>query len=163
MERRDALIGSAAFFVIAPGTVAGLIPWLITHWRLGEGASIGAMIFGLILIVPSLAALVECFVRFANHGGTPAPVAAPPQLVITGLYRRTRNPMYVAVLGLIFGQAFLFASAALIAYGVGIFFLFMLWVSVYEEPTLRASFGEDYETYCANVPRWRPLFNPWRP
>ena len=163
MNQRDALIGSAAFFVIAPGTVAGLIPWLITHWRQGEGASQGTTIFGALLILASLVLLVECFVRFANHGGTPAPVAAPPKLVITGLYTRTRNPMYVAVIGLIFGQALLFANAALIAYGITVFFVFFLFVYYYEEPTLRRSFGDEYEAYCNNVPRWRPRFTPWRP
>lgn len=162
MNQRDALIGSAAFLVIAPGTVAGLIPWLITHWRVGEGASAGTTLFGWLLVAASFALLVECFVRFANHGGTPAPVAAPPKLVVTGLYTRTRNPMYVAVVGLIFGQALLFANAALIAYGIVLFFVFFLWVYYYEEPTLRRAFGDEYEAYCRNVPRWRPRFTPWR-
>ena len=163
MNRRDALIGSAAFLVIAPGTVAGLIPWLITHWRVGEGASSATTIIGWVVICLSLVLLVECFVRFANHGGTPAPVAAPPKLVVTGLYTRTRNPMYVAVVGLIFGQALVFASADLIAYGLAMFFVFFLWVYYYEEPTLRRAFGDAYETYCKNVPRWRLRFTPWRP
>lgn len=162
MNQRDALVGSAAFFVIAPGTVAGLLPWLITHWQVGEGASNGATIFGWLLILVSLALLVECFVRFANHGGTPAPVAAPPKLVVNGLYARTRNPMYVAVVGLIFGQACVFANAALIAYGLAMFFVFFLWVYYYEEPTLRRVFGDEYEAYCKHVPRWRPRFVPWR-
>lgn len=163
MNQRDALVGSAAFFVIAPGTVAGLVPWLITHWHVGEGASNGTTTFGVVLIAASLALLVECFVRFANHGGTPAPVAAPPKLVVNGLYARTRNPMYVSVVGLIFGQACLFANAALIAYGLTMFFVFFLWVYYYEEPTLRRAFADDYTAYCENVPRWRPRFVPWRP
>ena len=124
MNRTEALVGSAAFFVIAPGSVAGLVPWLITHWRFGEGASSGVSIAGGVVIALSLALLIECFARFAIKGsGTPAPIAPTKELVVSGAYARVRNPMYVAVSGLIFGQALLFASAALIAYGVAIWFV----------------------------------------
>ena len=106
MDRNSALIGSAAFLVLAPGTVAGLIPWLITHWRFGDDASVSGMIIGGIVIALSLALLVECFLRFAVHGkGTPAPLAPTGKLVVSGAYARVRNPMYVAVTGLIFGQS----------------------------------------------------------
>jgi protein-S-isoprenylcysteine O-methyltransferase Ste14 len=164
MNRTEALIGSAAFFVLAPGTVAGLIPWLITHWRFGEGASTGVSIVGGVLIALSLALLIECFTRFALKGeGTPAPVAPTQRLVISGAYARVRNPMYVAVTGLIFGQALLFASAALIAYGITVWFAFLLFVIYYEEPRLMREFPDDYPAYFENVPRWRPRFSPWRP
>jgi protein-S-isoprenylcysteine O-methyltransferase Ste14 len=161
MERRDALIGSAAFFVIAPGTVAGVVPWLITHWRFGGDASIGLGAAGGVLIL--LAMLIDCFVRFALKGrGTPAPVAPPKELVTSGLYAHVRNPMYVAVLAIILGQALLFASAALIAYGVATWFAVMLFVLYFEEPRLRAAFPDTYPAYAAAVPRWRPRFTPWR-
>jgi protein-S-isoprenylcysteine O-methyltransferase Ste14 len=164
MTRTEALIGSAAFFVIAPGTVAGLIPWLITRWRFGEGATTGVSITGGIIIAVALALLIECFVRFALKGeGTPAPLAPTQQLVISGAYARVRNPMYVAVTGLIFGQALLFASAALIAYGIAIWFAFMVFVLYFEEPRLKHEFPEQYEAYFENVPRWRPRFVPWKP
>lgn len=160
MNRVEASIGSLAFFFLAPGTVAGLIPWLITHWRAGEGAY---PIAGAILIVISLAILIECFVRFAlRGGGTPAPIAPTQHLVVTGLYRFVRNPMYVAVLGLIFGQMLLFGSAALLAYGVTMWLIFYVFVVSYEEPTLRRSFPEDYAAYFENVPRWLPRLTPWQ-
>jgi protein-S-isoprenylcysteine O-methyltransferase Ste14 len=163
MTRSEALIGSAAFFVIAPGTVAGLIPWLITHWRFGDGATAGVSIAGGIVIALSLALLIECFARFALKGrGTPAPIAPARELVVSGAYARVRNPMYVAVTGIILGQALLFASAALIAYGIAVWFGFLMFVLYYEEPRLRRDFPESYAAYFENVPRWRPRFVPWR-
>lgn len=163
MNRNEALIGSAAFLLLAPGTIAGLIPWLITNWRFGEGASAGVSIVGGIIIALSLALLIECFVRFAVKGnGTPAPLAPTAKLVVSGAYARVRNPMYVAVLGLIFGQALLFASAALIAYAVVMWLAFLLFVVYFEEPRLQREFPETYPAYFANVPRWRPRFTPWK-
>lgn len=163
MNRTEALIGSAAFFVIAPGSVAGLVPWLITHWRFGEGASSSVSIAGGMIIVLSLALLIECFARFALKGsGTPAPIAPTKDLVVSGAYARVRNPMYVAVSGLIFGQALMFASAALIAYGVAIWFAFMMFVIYYEEPRLKRQFPDSYPAYFENVPRWRPRLAPWK-
>lgn len=164
MNRTEALIGSAAFFLIAPGTIAGLIPWLITHWHFGEGATQTVSTVGAVLIVVALALLIECFLRFALKGsGTPAPVAPTKELVTSGFYARVRNPMYVAVTTLIFGQALLFASADLIAYGISIWFGFLLFVLYYEEPRLRREFPETYPAYFENVPRWRPRLMPWRP
>jgi protein-S-isoprenylcysteine O-methyltransferase Ste14 len=163
-ERTEAMLGSAAFFVIAPGTIAGLIPWLITHWRFGEGASFGVSAVGGVLIFLGLAILIECFVRFALKGrGTPAPIAAPKKLVVSGLYAHVRNPMYVGVELIIFGQSMLFASAALIAYGITVWLAFMLFVLYYEEPRLKHEFPDAYATYSAAVPRWFPRLSPWRP
>lgn len=164
MNRNEALIASAAFFVIAPGAVAGLVPWLITHWRFGEGATTGVSIAGGIIIALSLALLIECFARFALHGeGTPAPLAPARKLVVTGAYARVRNPMYIAVTGIIFGQALLFGSAALIAYSIAMWFGFLTFVIYHEESRLMRAFPDEYPAYFANVPRWRPRFTPWRP
>lgn len=163
-DRTEALLGSAAFFVAAPGVVAGLLPWLITHWRFGEDAGLGFGVLGGVLIVLGLAILLECFARFAIKGrGTPAPIAAPKELVVTGFYAHVRNPMYVAVTSIVFGQALLFASAALIAYGVTVWFAFLLFVLYYEEPRLLREFPEIYPAYSAAVPRWIPRLKPWRP
>lgn len=161
--RRNAAIGSAAFFVVAPGVVAGLIPWLITHWRLPHDAPASHLAIGWLLIAGALAALVECFARFAVKGlGTPAPLAPTQHLVVTGLYRFVRNPMYLAVLGLIFGQMFVFQHAALLAYGVAVWFCFLVFIAAYEEPNLRRRFPEDYPAYAEAVPRWLPRLKPWR-
>lgn len=164
MNRTEALIGSAAFFLIAPGMIAGVGPWLITHWRFGEGATQGVSIAGGVFIVLALALLIECFLRFALKGwGTPAPIAPTKELVVSGAYARVRNPMYVAVTALIFGQALLFASAALIAYGIVVWFAFLLFVLYYEEPRLMHEFPDDYPAYFENVPRWIPRLMPWKP
>jgi protein-S-isoprenylcysteine O-methyltransferase Ste14 len=161
--RREAFIGSALFFLIAPGTIAGLAPWLITRWRIEAGASTIASIVGAALVIAFAVMLIECFARFARHGGTPAPVAPTERLVVTGLYRYVRNPMYVAIIGLIFAQMLLFGSAALFAYGIVVWMAFHLFVLGYEEPTLARTYGEDYEDYCKAVPRWAPRFKAWTP
>jgi protein-S-isoprenylcysteine O-methyltransferase Ste14 len=160
-----AIVGSALFFVIAPGFIAGLAPWWISRWRLN--APFFAMplfrLAGGILIALGLATLLDSFARFALQGlGTPAPLFPTRHLIVTGLYRYVRNPMYVAVLSLVFGQGLLLGNATLLEYGVLVWLLFHLFVLVYEEPTLRASFGSEYTCFCAHVPRWIPRFTPWR-
>jgi protein-S-isoprenylcysteine O-methyltransferase Ste14 len=157
--RIKAAIGSLAFLVLAPGAVAALMPWLITHWSPLPPADLpGALRWtGLILIAAGLAVILEAFARFAWEGfGTPAPIAPTRTLVVSGFYRYVRNPMYVAVTALIFGQAVLFASWGVALYGVVIVAAFDTFVRLYEEPTLREAYGEDYAAYCAATPRWIP-------
>lgn len=160
-----AIIGSAVFLVIAPGFVAGLVPWWISHWRL-EAPFFGMPLFRLAggaLILMGVAGLLDSFVRFAVQGlGTPAPVFPTRHLVITGLYRYVRNPIYVAVVSTILGQGLVLGNLTLLEYGGLVWLLFHLFVQVYEEPTLRASFGSEYKKFCAEVPRWIPRFTPWR-
>ena len=160
-----AIIGSAVFLVIAPGFVAGLVPWWISHWRL-EAPFFGMPLFRLAggaLILMGVAGLLDSFVRFAVQGlGTPAPVFPTRHLVITGLYRYVRNPIYVAVVSTILGQGLVLGNLTLLEYGGLVWLLFHLFVLVYEEPTLRASFGSEHKKFCAEVPRWIPRFTPWR-
>ena len=159
--RIQAALGSLAFLVLAPGVVAGLMPWLITGWRpLPPGDGPGALRWtGLLLIAAGLVVVVEAFARFAWEGlGTPAPVAPTRTLVVSGFYRFVRNPMYVAVTTLIFGQAVLFASWGVALYGVVIALAFHTFVLLYEEPTLREAYGEEYAAYYAATPRWIPRF-----
>ena len=163
MRRSPALIFSFLFLILAPGTIAGLLPWWINGWRFHE-APPGLRALGLALIAGGLYLLVECFVRFALQGhGTPAPLAPPDRLVVTGPYRRVRNPMYVAVVTLILGQAAFFADLRLLPYAVVVWLGFHLFVLIYEEPTLRRAFPQDYAAFTAAVPRWRPRLRPWRP
>lgn len=162
MSRTEALVGSAAFFIIAPFTVAGVIPWLISQWRFGNDANQTLIVIGAALISAGVIILVDSFIRFAFAGGTPAPVTPTKRLVVTGFYRFVRNPMYVAVTSIILGQALLFANAALIAYLVTIWLAFHFFVLYYEEPRLKRDHGDDYATYCANVRRWLPRLTPWR-
>jgi len=163
MQRANAVVGSALFLAVAPGTVAGFIPWWITGWR-GPLAPPPLAILGGFLIAGGGYLLLECFGRFAVQGrGTPAPIAPPERLVVTGPYRRVRNPMYVAVTSLILGQAALFADPRLLIYGLVVWAAFHVFVVVYEEPTLRRTFPQDYAAFCAAVPRWIPRLRPWDP
>jgi len=117
---------------------------------------------GVLLILTGVPGVVDSFARFAVQGlGTPAPVAPPQRLVVTGLYRYVRNPMYVSVAAIILGQALLFGDWRLIVYGAVFWLACHAFVLVYEEPTLRRKFGAEYEAFCANVPRWIPRLTAW--
>jgi protein-S-isoprenylcysteine O-methyltransferase Ste14 len=156
-----AVVGSAVFLVIAPGFIAGWVPWWISHWQV-EAPFFGIQLFryvGAALLTLGLAGLLDSFLRFALQGiGTPAPVFPTRHLVVTGLYRYVRNPMYVAVVSALLGPGLLLGNLKLLAYGGLVFLLFHVFVLVYEEPTMRASFGSEYESFCARVPRWIPRF-----
>ena len=160
-----AIIGSAIFLVIAPGTLAVYVPWRMTRWHFAPallGFS-GFRVIGAIMVVAGFPVLLDSFARFAIQGlGTPAPVAPPQHLVVTGLYRYVRNPMYVAVLLLTFGQGLLFGNVRLLEYGIAVWLAFFLFVLLYEEPTLHSKFGDEYQVFCANVPRWIPRLRPWK-
>jgi protein-S-isoprenylcysteine O-methyltransferase Ste14 len=160
-----AIVGSAVFLVIAPGVVAGLAPWWISRWRV-EAPFFGMPLFrfvGGILLTLGIIGLLDSFVRFALQGaGTPAPVFPTRHLIVTGLYRYVRNPMYVAVVSAILGQSLILGNVRLLAYGGIVWLLFHVFVLAYEEPTLRASFGSEYKDFCAEVPRWIPRFTPWK-
>ena len=163
--RTGPLIGSLIFIAIAPGTVAGLIPFAFTRWQPRPPllAIPFSRVLGAIVLVGGLAILLDCFLRFALEGrGTPSPVAPTETLVVTGLYRYVRNPMYVAVLSIILGQAFVFGSVPLLAYAALVAVLFHAFVIGYEEPTLRRQFGRSYETYSRHVHRWRPRSTAWK-
>ncbi|NOT39413.1 MAG: isoprenylcysteine carboxylmethyltransferase family protein [Alphaproteobacteria bacterium] len=166
MNRVSAAFGSIVFFFLAPGTVAGLVPWWISGWTAQPSALGGEPVrmAGVALISAGLIVLIDSFRRFAMEGlGTPAPVLPTKHLVVSGWYRHVRNPMYVAVISLILGQALLFADVRLLAYAAMVWFAFHVVVTQYEEPTLRQTFGEDYEVYCRAVGRWRPRAAPWQP
>ena len=164
IRKATAVIGSAVFLVIAPGFVAGLVPWWISHWRM-QPALLGLRplrFAGGILIALGGMGLLDSFRRFAMQGlGTPAPVFPTRHLVVTGLYRYVRNPMYVAVVSTIVGQALMLGNAGLLAYGGLVWLLSHVFVLAYEEPKLRASFGTDYDLFFARVPRWIPRLTAW--
>lgn len=153
---RRAALGSALFLVAAPGVVAGLVPWLLTgcdahDWWLP------ARIAGVALIVAGAAALIHAFARFVLDGlGTPAPVAPTETLVVGGLYRYVRNPMYLAVAAIIVGQALLLGQPLLLPYAAGFLAVVYAFVRLYEEPVLSRRFGEQFESYRRSVPGWIP-------
>src|ERR1043165_2525619 len=137
MRRVPAIIGSAIFLVIAPGTLAVYVPWYFTQWHFEPALFPIARAIGGALIAAGLPILLDSFARFAFQGrGTPAPVMPPVHLVVTGFYRYVRNPMYVAVTALIIGQGLLFGSAALLEYGAIVWAAFFLFVVGYHELAL---------------------------
>ncbi len=157
-----AAIGSAIFFLLAPGLVDGVVPWWLTRWRAGAHAGVGGRAAGTILVAGGVAVLLDTFVRFARVGrGTPSPTHPTERLVVTGAYRHTRNPMYLAVIAIILGQALLLWRAELLVYAAAAALAVHLWVRLYEEPTLRRRFGEEYERYRSAVPRWWPRLSAW--
>lgn len=141
------------------------MPWRICRWHIGApllGTSAFRLV-GVLLIAAGLPVLVDSFSRFALQGlGTPASIFPTRHLVVSGLFRYVRNPMYVAVVTLICGQGLFFGSARVLEYGMAVWVGIHLFVLIYEEPTLRRSFGSEYEGFCANVPRWIPHLRPWR-
>lgn len=164
-ERLRAIVGSIVFLFVAPGIIAGAIPWSITGYRI-EPPLLGlepVRWLGVLLLGLGGVLLLETFSRFALQGlGTPAPIAPTKTLVVTGSYRFGRNPMYVAVVSLIFGQALLLGSVGALAWGLIVWLTVHLFVLTYEEPTLSRTHGEQYERYRANVRRWLPRLTPWR-
>ena len=164
MRRFAAILGSAIFLVIAPGTLAVYVPWTLERWSLAPPL-LGFSPFrwlGVLLIALGLPVLLDSFARFAWQGlGTPAPVAPPKHLVVTGLYSYVRNPIYLAVTSLIFGQGLFFGNARVLEFGLVVWLGFHAVVLAYEEPTLRNKFGDEYKEFCANVRRWLPRIKPW--
>ena len=159
-----AIVGTAVFLLLAPGAVAGLVPWWISAWSV-HPAFFGFAPFrviGALLIASAIPVLLESFGRFALQGiGTPAPVFPTRHLVVKGFYRYVRNPMYLAVVSLILCQALLLGDIRILAYATLVWLVMHLFVFTYEEPTLRRSFGAEYDIFCAHVPRWIPRLTPW--
>src|SRR5262245_43788831 len=123
MRKPTAAAGSALLFAIAPGLVAGLVPWWLTGWRLRCPPSywLPVRLAGLVMLIAAAIVLVRAFARFAVEGrGTPAPPAPTERLVIGGLYRYVRNPMYLAVVAAITGQAFLLGQHILLGYAAAV-------------------------------------------
>jgi protein-S-isoprenylcysteine O-methyltransferase Ste14 len=163
MHKPAAAATSLVFFALAPGVVAGLIPWVLTDgWtsrRPGETWLLVSV--GVGLVVAGLAVLIDAFVRYVADGlGTPAPPAPTEQLVVAGPNRYVRNPMYLAVIAIIVGQAMLLAQPVLLAYAAAAFATMATFVHWYEEPTLARRFGAQYDAYRQRVPRWVPLRHP---
>jgi protein-S-isoprenylcysteine O-methyltransferase Ste14 len=157
MRRTNAAIGSIVFFLLAPGVVAGVIPWWLTGWEVRRSWPGAIRFLGVVLVAVGAVALWQAFARFVREGfGTPAPVAPTESLVVGGLYRYVRNPMYLAVLATIVGQALFFGQPVLFGYAFVVWVAFASFVHFYEEPHLTARFGESYRAYREAVPAWIP-------
>ena len=163
MTRARAAAGSLVFLVVAPGVAAGIVPWLLTGWDSTQ-PPLALRLAGALLIATGVAVLLHAFARFVVEGiGTPAPVAPPQRLVVGGLYRYVRNPMYVAVAATIVGQAALLGRPVLLIYALAFMAIVAAFVHWYEEPVLSERFGDEYERYRREVPAWRPRLRAWRP
>ncbi len=157
MRTTTAAAGSAVFLLIVPGTVAGLLPWWLTGWHAGAPYPLPLRAGGAILLAIGALALVHAFARFVIEGtGTPAPTAPTQRLVIGGFYRYVRNPMYLAVLAVIAGQALLLSRPVLLIYMAAVGAAVGAFARWYEEPTLARRYGAQYEAYLREVPAWWP-------
>jgi protein-S-isoprenylcysteine O-methyltransferase Ste14 len=156
-------IGTLMFVLIVPGTVVGIVPFLLSRWVLAPPFFGWPWLrgLGIVLIVGAAPIFLDFVTRFAREGrGTPAPIAPTRHLVVGGSFRYVRNPGYIAVVSLLVGQGLLFGSAALVLYATIVALAFHLFVLGYEEPTLRRQFGAQYDDYCRAVPRWIPRLPP---
>jgi len=150
-----ALARTALFTAIVPGVVAGYVPLRVIG-RDGEMPH-GWSYIGVVPVMIGLVIYGWTAFDFAWTGrGTPAPIDPPRRLVVHGLYRYVRNPMYVGVLLVIVGEALLRRSWQTLEYAVGVYVMFSGVVLLLEEPLLRSQFGTAYSQYCAEVPRWVP-------
>jgi protein-S-isoprenylcysteine O-methyltransferase Ste14 len=147
---------SLLFLLIAPGMVAGYIPLaLLRKCPQVETGILAYLAFPLWIIGGVI--LLWSFWNFLIQGrGTPAPIDPPKELVAVGFYRYVRNPMYVGVLLILLGHFLWFKFIWLMVYLVFVFLIVHLFVTLYEEPTLKRKFGAAYEDYLRNVPRWIP-------
>ncbi len=156
MARKVVLIlKNLLFTIVAPGTVAVLVPLMITG---GESASSGiALAIAAVLFGLGGAIYAWCVWDFASFGkGTPAPIDAPKKLIVRGLYRYTRNPMYLGVLTIVLAWSVLFQAVILVLYAVIVAACFHMFILLYEEPHLEREFGSVYSAYKSDVGRWLP-------
>jgi protein-S-isoprenylcysteine O-methyltransferase Ste14 len=155
---------SLLFLILIPGTVAGYIPWRIlraSRQLVVPDLSINSVLAAGMALVGTWVLLVCVWDFFQAGRGTLAPFDPPKHLVVRGLYRITRNPMYNGVLALLLAEAWFFRSSNLLQYTIGVFVVFHLMVVIYEEPALESGFGEGYRAYRAAVPRWGFTVRPF--
>jgi protein-S-isoprenylcysteine O-methyltransferase Ste14 len=155
LEAMGLFLKNLVFVILVPGILA---VWLPVRVLAQESFSIeGFRILGLIPLILGATCMLWCVYDFWNSGhGTPAPIDPPKALVVKGFYRYVRNPMYIGVLSVVLGEAICFASWSIMFYGVCAGLLFHGFVMLYEEPALSRTFGQEYQDYKRQVPRWFP-------
>lgn len=153
------------FTVCVPGTVTVWAPlyWIFPDLRHQASTDVRMIALGTALLLVGIAGYLWCALDFAFRGrGTPFPGDPPKVLVVKGLYKYVRNPMYISVLAVLLGESALFDSRRLLEYSAAIALMFHLFVMIYEEPALRRQMGPAYDDYCREVRRWIPRFLPRR-
>jgi protein-S-isoprenylcysteine O-methyltransferase Ste14 len=155
------LLKTAIFTVLVPATMAGYVPWRL---RGHAPLALTGLEEGVAILITAVGVCIYLHTAFWGlawiGGGTPAPIAPTQTLVVRGLHRFVRNPIYLGVLLAIAGQAWLFRSRDTAIYLACLWLAFHLFVLLYEEPTLKKQFGAEYERYRERVPRWIPRFTP---
>lgn len=158
LTRLSLALRNLVFVILQPGIVAGVIPYIITKNGFNNVFADTFMFhhyLGILIFLAGLFLMFHCIVRFAIDGlGTLSPADPTKQLVTSGLYRFSRNPMYVGVMLILLGEIVFTLSTYLLFYSIGILVLFNLFIAYREEPRLKKDFGLDYETYCKTVKRW---------
>lgn len=150
--------------LVLPGVSGFYVPWRYFGLReVGIDVSNPRQWLGMVCIAAGTIVLLACIWEFAKRGGgTLSPADPPRHLVVSGLYRFVRNPMYLSVTLVVLGEVLLTWSRPLLAYWVVWFTIVNLFVMGYEEPTLRGRFGDEYQRYSRHVGRWVPRLMPWR-
>jgi protein-S-isoprenylcysteine O-methyltransferase Ste14 len=157
---------------LLPGTVTLVVPAIIltktdsmvVGWGLGWPTALLPFALGAILVAAGLAMWARTVLLFASYGdGTLAPWEPTQKLVVRGPYRYVRNPMITAVIAILFGEAAIYGSFALLAWALAFWGLNLTYIPLVEERALEERFGESYRDYKRNVPRWIPRFSPWQP
>jgi protein-S-isoprenylcysteine O-methyltransferase Ste14 len=162
MKRKNLLVTILFTLFGGPGPIGIYIPAWITRWHIPPDGRAWRIPLGCLLITLGLIPLFESIVRFVRVGrGTLSPTHTTQSLVVSGLYRYVRNPMYLGILTLLLGQVILFSSKTLAEYLACVAIGINLFVLLHEEPTLRARYGAQYTEFCRNVPRWIPRTTPW--
>jgi protein-S-isoprenylcysteine O-methyltransferase Ste14 len=159
------VVTSVLWFVLTGGAGAVLVPWWLTGWRARHpfphwGV---AEAVGVVLIVAGLIAPLHVFVQFVRAGGTPMPGAVTTRLVVTGLNRYVRNPIYLGAVTIFVGEALLLGRLSLLLYAVAAWIGIAAFVRWYEEPALVRRFGADYQVYRRDVRAWLPRLHAWDP
>ncbi len=162
---RRSIVASVLFTLLGgPGILLVILPWTMTRFRIEADLSDTSFAIGSVLIAMGLVPLIESIIRFVVVGrGALVPLVPTERLVVSGLYRYVRNPMYVGVMMVLGGEALLFSSTdiaielALVMVGMHVFVCF------YEEPRLNRTFGHEYRRYQRHVRRWIPRLTPWKP
>lgn len=146
------------FFILQPGVVCGVIPWIIAKrewqkilqqtWTISQYA-------GVVVLLTGLSVVIYCVYLFGKVGrGTLSPADPTRRLVTVGVYRYSRNPMYLGVAAILIGQTLMTLSTGMVVYTLLVLALFQVYISGFEEPRLRRDFGTEYENYSALVNRW---------